>query len=119
MPDRKNIQNLLRECVDLITTRISEASVKILSEKFNIHPNLFCYYFRKVTGKPFKKFVLEKRLELAKFMLLNTEKSVTGIAKEVGYSNLSNFNRFFRKFTGMSPKEYRKNQFKKDKKGVL
>lgn len=109
MLDRKDIQNIIRECIDFIISRISMVSVKILSEKYEIHPNLFCYYFRKFTGKPFKRFVLEKRLEIAKFMLVNTEKSVSEIAKGLGYSNLSNFTHFFKRFTGMSFKQICRN----------
>ncbi len=97
-----------KECIDYITSRISKVSVKILSERFNMPPNLFCYYFRKVTGKTFKRFILEKRLELAKFMLLNTEKRVSEIASKLGYSDTSNFTHFFKRLTGMSPAEYKK-----------
>lgn len=115
----RNIQKLIEECIDFVVSRISLVSVKVLSEKYKIHPNLFCYYFRKITGKPFKRFVIEKKLEIAKYMLANTQKSISEIAKETGYSDVSNFNRFFRKFTGISPAEYRKKHSRKIKNGLL
>lgn len=109
MQDSFNIHNFAKECIDFITSRIPMVSVKILSEKFNMHPNLFCYYFRKVTGKNFKRFIQEKRLELAKFMLLNAEKSISEIGRTLGYSEVSNFTHFFKRSTGMNPFKYKKN----------
>jgi len=103
-----------RECMDFITTRISTVTVKMLSGRLNMHPNLFCYYFKKVAGKPFKVFILEKKLELARFMLVNTDKSISEVGKTLGYSDVSNFTHFFKRLTGISPKEFRKRQHDKN-----
>lgn len=108
MQNSIDIQRFIMECIDFIICRISIVSVKLLSERYAIHPNLFCYYFKKVTGKPFKRFVMEKKLEIAKHMLANTKRSISEIAKELGYSDVSNFTNFFKKLTGMSPGEYKK-----------
>lgn len=49
------------------------------------------------------------RMIEAEKLLIDLEKEITDIAQDVGFSNPSNFSRSFKKFTGLSPSEYRKN----------
>ena len=51
----------------------------------------------------------EVRKEYAVWYLINTRKSVEAIADLVGYKDTSNFSRTFRRWFGMTPKEFRKN----------
>jgi two-component system response regulator YesN len=51
--------------------------------------------------------VREKRLPQAAWMLQNTHKKISDIANEVGYENISFFNRIFVAMHGMSPRQYR------------
>lgn len=69
----------------------------------------FCRYFKKVTNKTFTQFVNEYRLVHASKLLAEKPISITEIAYECGFNNFSHFNRSFKKFTGLSPSEYRKN----------
>lgn len=48
------------------------------------------------------------RIEHGKEYLVNTNKSISKIAMEVGYNNAQSFNRFFKKYEGITPGEYRK-----------
>jgi len=48
------------------------------------------------------------RIEKAKELLETTDKTVYDISKEVGYNNEQSFYRNFKKFTGFTPIEYRK-----------
>lgn len=56
-------------------------------------------------------FYDEKIIEKAKDLLLNTEQSVSEIAKLLTYDP-SNFSKFFKKFTGQTPGQFRKIQKK-------
>ncbi len=91
-------------------------SAKLLSTRYGISTDLFCYYFKKVTGKNFKHYFVIRRIEKAKFLLTKSDKSISEIAKELGYSDNSNFTRFFRKFTGITPLKYRKRYLKREEK---
>lgn len=68
----------------------------------------FCRYFKKLSGKPFTKFVNEYRVVHACKLLSEEESSISEICFESGFKNVSNFNKFFKQITGKSPSEYRK-----------
>ncbi len=68
----------------------------------------FCRYFKKLSGKPFTKFVNEYRVVHACKLLSEGESSISEICFESGFKNVSNFNKFFKQITTKSPSEYRK-----------
>ena len=53
-----------------------------------------------------KKWLIQKRLDKAAFLLRTTSNSVNGITVEVGYENTSHFIKAFHKNFGISPKQY-------------
>jgi hypothetical protein len=63
--------------------------------------------FHQITGLPPAKFISAMRLDEAKRLLLNTERSVTDICFEVGYNSLSTFTRRFTQRVGLGPREFR------------
>ena len=65
--------------------------------------------FKKETGKNFSHYVMEKRMEMAKELLREGRKDrIYEIAETVGYgSNSQYFSQVFKKYTGVSPLEYR------------
>lgn len=65
-------------------------------------------YFKQYTGKTISDFLLEIRISRAREMLGNSFHSVADIAAYCGYPSVSNFQKAFKKVTGMSPSEYRK-----------
>ncbi|OHX67864.1 AraC family transcriptional regulator [Flammeovirga pacifica] len=68
----------------------------------------FSHFFKKRTGKSFIKFVNDIRLGKAAFFLINSNKNIAEICYECGFNNLSNFNRQFKKFKGVTPSDFRK-----------
>lgn len=64
----------------------------------------------RLLGRSYKELLQIKRLNQASFLLQNTRMSVADISVAVGYDNTSYFHRIFRKYYGMSPKEYRKDR---------
>ncbi len=63
--------------------------------------------FHQITGLPPAKFISAMRLEEAKRLLLNTNRSITDISFEVGYNSLSTFTRRFTQRVGLGPREFR------------
>lgn len=74
---------------------------------FHMNPNYLSGYIKKNTGKNFKQLIQEQRLAQASRLLLNTNLSITAIANEVGYDNVTFFYKKFRESFGCSPAEYR------------
>lgn len=68
----------------------------------------FSRFFRLHTGKTFPEFHNELRVGRACRLLCGEGKSITEIAYECGFGNLSNFNRQFLRFKAVSPREFRK-----------
>jgi AraC family transcriptional regulator len=70
-------------------------------------PYHFLRTFRQVVGMTPHQFVLRTRLHRAAVRLRRTDESISAIAFEAGFSDLSTFNRRFRRVMGLSPGAYR------------
>ena len=68
----------------------------------------FMRYFKEVMGTSFIDYLREYRLTMAARLLIASDADILNIAEEVGFDNLSYFNRAFKKHYGMTPSQYRK-----------
>ncbi len=86
----------------------SHRKIKIeeVAEVAHLSPEAFCRYFKTRTQKTYTNFLNEIRISNACKMLIEKEKNIQEIGYEVGFSNLSHFNRTFKKVTGKTPKGY-------------
>ena len=71
-------------------------------------PSSFARFFRKMTGRTFVEFRNSCRIRRACQALAETDRNILEIALASGFQNLANFNRQFRRNTGMPPREYRR-----------
>jgi AraC-like DNA-binding protein len=78
----------------------------------NLNKSSFCRYFKLRTHKTFSEFLNEIRIAHACKLLANNNMTVSRICYEVGYNNISHFNRQFKKITGLTAKEYEKRYLK-------
>ncbi len=85
--------------------KITIAQIAQVAEFSESH---FMRYFKDTMGTSFIDYLKEYRLTMAARMLLVSEASVLSIAEEVGFDNLSYFNRAFKIEYGMTPSQYRK-----------
>ena len=65
--------------------------------------------FKKATGYTIYQYLLNVRVEHFAYLITTTHRSYVDIAYEVGFRDLSNVSRTFRKYKGCTPLEYRKN----------
>lgn len=68
----------------------------------------FCRYFKIRTRKTYTTFLNEVRVSNACRLLMNKEASIQDICYQAGFSNISNFNRIFKRVTGKAPSNYLK-----------
>ncbi|MCC2727878.1 helix-turn-helix transcriptional regulator, partial [Blautia sp. MSK22_86] len=66
--------------------------------------------FRKDIGTSLNDYINSLRVEKAKHLLENTNTKVIDIALEVGFDTLPYFSSVFKKYTGVSPAEFRKKE---------
>lgn len=69
--------------------------------------NWFIHNFKNVMKAPPMQYIVSLRIAAAKGYLENSNKNITEIANTVGYDNALYFSRLFKKYTGMTPSEYR------------
>jgi AraC family transcriptional activator of pyochelin receptor len=86
---------------------LDDFSLYNICRNFGINEFKLKYGFKKLFGVSLMKLVQEKRMTHAREMLLQSDKMVTDIAFEVGYSSTGNFSKAFRNFYGMAPSAVR------------
>lgn len=64
--------------------------------------------FKEQTGLPPNQYIIQKRIDTAKSMLQNTANKIIDIAQALGYSDAFTFSKQFKKLTGKSPTEFRR-----------
>lgn len=78
-----------------------------VAETVGLDPSAFSRAFRRLTGMTFSTYIRSVRVWRARTLLAETEMPITDICFEAGFNNLSNFNRYFRMETGLTPRDYR------------
>jgi len=82
-------------------------SLKEAASVVNTSVRYFCKVFKNYTGITFVDYLTRLRIEKSKSLLLNPHRRVSEVAFEVGFESLTQFNRSFKKYTGMTPTKYR------------
>lgn len=101
-------------------SELVKKSMLYISEHFNepitledvashvhLHPSYFSTMFKQSTGSSFKEYLNMVRIEESKRLLSNTDFSIIDIAVAVGFEDQSYFSKVFKKYTGLTPKQYR------------
>ena len=81
-------------------------TVEEAAQTCNLSVPAFCRYFKLHTRKTFIAYVNEVRVNAACQLLIDQRYSIGQIAYQVGFNNLSNFNRQFKKVKGMVPSSF-------------
>ncbi|WP_054954923.1 helix-turn-helix domain-containing protein [Paenibacillus dakarensis] len=80
-----------------------------MAEVLDTSSKYFSNYFKKTFGVNYVEYLNKVRLSHAREFLKNTDLSIAEIGEKTGYSNSSTFTTTFKKYCGVSPSEYRKN----------
>lgn len=81
-----------------------------LANKFHMNANYLGQAFKQQTGKAFREYLNDKRIEEAKRLLRQTNISIADVAVHSGYLSADYFISQFKRMTGMAPSQYRKQQ---------
>lgn len=80
-----------------------------VAEKVHLAPAYVSYIFKKETGQTLIKYITEVRMEKARMLLEQGELKIVQIARACGYENQSYFNRAFKNYFGVTPKQFGRN----------
>jgi AraC family transcriptional regulator len=98
----------LKQIIDYIIDRLDcNLSLAELAAIAQMSPTYFASLFKQSTGLAPHQYVIHRRIERAKQLLLQSELSIAQIANRVGFANSGHFNRHFKKLVGVTPKTIR------------
>ncbi len=83
-------------------------SVKYFADKCFLSPNYFGDLVKRETGRTAQELIQNKVIDLAKELLLGTNKTINEISLELGFQYSQHFNRYFKRKVGIPPNEFRK-----------
>ncbi|MFF4829825.1 helix-turn-helix domain-containing protein [Streptomyces sp. NPDC001312] len=82
--------------------------VRAVASVAHISPAHFSRCFRTVFGETPHRYLQRRRVERSMFLLRETDRSVTEVCFDVGFTSVGTFSRTFRKIVGETPSGYRK-----------
>lgn len=101
-------QGVVGEVIRYINQHIEEdLNLEAIAERFHVSDRYIRKYSQKYLGMNCMKYISMLRIAKAKEMLWNSDKSITEIAMQTGFSSSQYFSRVFHKYTEMTPMEYR------------
>ena len=98
----KNVLSFMHKNIDRRIT------LDELAQTAGMSPKYFCRVFKELTGKTPVEYLNYYRIESACEMLTLTDETVTEIAMNCGFNDMSYFSKTFAKYKGVSPNKFRK-----------
>ena len=97
----------LKKVFEMIETRTQNPpTLSELSACVGMTPKYFCRFFKAATHRTPMDYIGFYRVEQACYEMAATEKNVTEIALDMGYGDVNYFIRCFKKYKGVTPKQY-------------
>jgi two-component system response regulator YesN len=90
----------------VVQNAFRDVSLHETAETVGLHPAYLSVLFKEVTGESFIKYLTRNRIELAKSLLRKGLK-VNEVSERVGYMTPRHFSEVFKRYTGMTPGQYR------------
>jgi len=108
-PDRQVLdRGEMRRVRDLIEDRLADdLSLEAIAGEVGVSSRSLSRACLRQWGTTVHQYVLSRRVERAKNLLLSTDLTVTSIALDTGFSSQSHLATAFRRVTGLTPKSYR------------
>ncbi len=102
-------KDMLNVAINYINAHLGEnLSLAAIAAELHISQYHFCRMFKQSTGMSPHRYLMQQRVEKAKQLLRKPEGKVTDIAEDCGFANHSHFAKYFRRYTGVSPTQFRK-----------
>lgn len=109
MDNKENRKNNIEDILNYIDRNChKDISLDQVGEYANMSSYYLSKIFKKETGVNFVTYLTERKIEIAKDMLLNTDVPIINIALDLSYHEPNYFSKVFKKSTGMTPTEYRR-----------
>ncbi len=115
--DKKNrlvekIKNVIIELNDHAEEQLQTNFSNYLSKKLDYDYTYLANLFSEVEGIPIQKFIITKRIERVKELIVNNDMNLTEIAWELHYSSVAHLSNQFKKVTGYTPSQFKQLKLK-------
>ncbi|MGO4791086.1 response regulator [Paenibacillus sp. 2KB_20] len=105
--NRSAAAKIIQEAIHYVKSNLDQdLSLSACAKAVHLSPSYFASLFKKVAGMAFSQFVTQERMELAKRLLLE-DRQIQEIADSLGYVERRYFTDVFKKYTQMTPSEFK------------
>lgn len=106
--DDNQVIQVIRQVKAIIKQEFDQdLSLDYLAQQVHFTPSYLSYVFKKETGDNLVKYITDYRMSIARQLLEDGNKKILQVAKLCGYENQSYFNRLFKTYYGVTPKQYK------------
>ena len=103
-----NYSSAILKCQKYIFEHLYEKiSLSILADYSSMNPCYLSHLFKKEVGVSISDYIQKERIEESKKLILSGKKSLVDIYVPLGFIDQSHFSKTFKKFVGITPKEYK------------
>ncbi|MEM6629400.1 MAG: AraC family transcriptional regulator [Bacteroidota bacterium] len=82
--------------------------VEHLANTFSLSPTYLSEFFRKKVSMSLREYIIKAKLKLVEIRLLNSDYTLTEIADELGFTDVSHLSKTFKRYAGISIREFKK-----------
>ena len=107
-PIKQKRERLVHKITDYLNEHFAEPlTLKKIGAEFFISESSLSHAFKKETGLSPMQFIMQRRIGQAQSMLVETSLPIQEIEFQLGFSDSAHFSKMFKKYVGITPKEYR------------
>ena len=99
---------IVRRTKEYIKTHYADAELCLeqIADALDVNLQYMCFLFKKQTDMTIGNYILQTRMEMAGKLFQRTNCNVSEVAQKVGFLDVSYFSKCFKKYFGVSPKQY-------------
>ncbi|MDT8318718.1 MAG: response regulator [bacterium] len=103
-----SLSPLVRKMIELVDSKFPDnISREYIASKLEVSPNHLSKSFRNECGLQLSRYINERRIHESKKVLSRQERTtISQVARHIGVSDAHYFSKLFKKYTGVSPKDY-------------
>ncbi|SDW92244.1 transcriptional regulator, AraC family [Lutibacter oricola] len=110
--DQNNVDDRITKMLTYINEHIDKPShlkVDHLAEVFMMSSTYVSEFFRKQVKISLREYIIKAKLKLVEIRLINSDYTLTEIADDLGFTDVSHLSKTFKRYVGMSIKEFKLN----------
>ena len=103
----KSAKKMAEACLFIVHNCTTPLTLDQAANHMGMSKSHFAHLFKDFTGMTFMDFLIQERIRRATALFQNPSTRIIDIAFDSGFTSISSFNRAFKKYTGLTPSQYR------------